>query len=111
MNVYTDPKIFDMAGAVEKLPAMKAFEAPDSAAANSLRTSLGRSKSVSTAPAGIGYCSAVSGSQKRPAGRSLTPLSGGDWQQKTPSGKDGVNEAGEGGRTLDIHVGNVTLYH
>ena len=23
----------------------------------------------------------------------------------------GVYEAGEGGRTLDIHVGNVTLYH
>ena len=33
---------------------------------------------------------------------------------KTAHGRSeavGWNEAGEGGRTLDIHVGNVTLYH
>jgi hypothetical protein len=28
-----------------------------------------------------------------------------------PSGTGSLLEAGEGGRTLDIHVGNVTLYH
>ena len=29
----------------------------------------------------------------------------------SPSGNRPLGEAGEGGRTLDIHVGNVTLYH
>jgi hypothetical protein len=29
----------------------------------------------------------------------------------SPSGNRPLREAGEGGRTLDIHVGNVTLYH
>jgi len=111
MNVYTDPKIFDMAGAVEKLPAMKAFVTPVIAATGTEGPKSGVSKIVSNEPAGIGYCSAVSGSQKRSSGRSVSPVSGSDWQQKTPSGRDGVNEAGEGGRTLDIHVGNVTLYH
>ena len=28
-----------------------------------------------------------------------------------PCGTGSLSEAGEGGRTLDIHVGNVTLYH
>lgn len=32
-------------------------------------------------------------------------------QGPTPSGIGPSSEAGEGGRTLDIHVGNVTLYH
>ena len=34
--------------------------------------------------------------------------------EKPRPARDGVSlrfEAGEGGRTLDIHVGNVTLYH
>jgi integrase/recombinase XerC len=41
-----------------------------------------------------------------------------EWQSDTikrhdpaPSGTGSYSEAGEGGRTLDIHVGNVTLYH
>jgi hypothetical protein len=32
-------------------------------------------------------------------------------QDPTPLGIGPSSEAGEGGRTLDIHVGNVTLYH
>ena len=33
------------------------------------------------------------------------------WHDPAPCGTGSFIEAGEGGRTLDIHVGNVTLYH
>jgi integrase len=33
------------------------------------------------------------------------------WHDPAPCGAGSFLEAGEGGRTLDIHVGNVTLYH
>jgi integrase len=33
------------------------------------------------------------------------------WHDPAPCGTGSFLEAGEGGRTLDIHVGNVTLYH
>ena len=34
-------------------------------------------------------------------------------ERHDPASRDtgSLREAGEGGRTLDIHVGNVTLYH
>jgi hypothetical protein len=35
----------------------------------------------------------------------------GDRQQKTPSGEERGKQAGEGGRTLDIHVGNSLKRH
>ena len=41
----------------------------------------------------------------------LTISNGNDLRMKMPHRQDGAKQAGEGGRTLDIHVGNVTLYH
>ena len=63
MNIYTDPRIFDLAGAVEKLPAL-----PDPSDTNQVKGTgtddavikeSGRSESVSGRVAQIGGCSAV----------------------------------------------------
>jgi hypothetical protein len=42
-----------------------------------------------------------------------TPFADFDSKRHDPASCDAGSlfEAGEGGRTLDIHVGNVTLYH
>jgi integrase len=42
---------------------------------------------------------------------SLSDGVGTRWHDPAPCGTGSFLEAGEGGRTLDIHVGNVTLYH
>jgi len=88
MNVYTDPRMFDMNGAVEKLPAMVKMEPKAAKATGTDDTILlgGVSESVSSSSARIGYCSASIG---KPVGHSETPLTlvhGSDRQQKTPSG-------------------------
>src|SRR5690349_7703559 len=54
MNVYTDPKVFDMAGAVESLPSI-------GTAPTDVITAMGMtgvSESVSDSSAAIGQCSA-----------------------------------------------------
>ena len=102
MNVYTDPRIFDMNGAVEKLPALAAIKAATVQAtgtdgiATSSSPDAGRSKSVSSPEAVIGGCSAVIGGQARDSQSTLTLVTGGNRQQKTPSGEDGVNERVKG---------------
>ncbi len=100
MNVYTDPRIFDMAGAVEKLTAL----APEQAAAvvaTGTDGSLSVTGSVTGSSAQIGYCAASIGNGGEPRGASLSLANGGDRQQKTLSGGDRVNRAGEGTRTLN----------
>ena len=97
MNVYTDPRIFDLAGAVEKIPnlAAKAAASQWSAATGTdgvVAPDAGRSESVSSPQAGIGVCSAVIGETPPAPRSSINPLSGGNWQQKTPSGGDGDKE-------------------
>ena len=114
MKVYTDPRIFDLAGAVEKLPInlakpgeTKAAEATGTdgksadadatpPAAASTRRDGGRSKSVSSRSAGIGSCSASIGGHDGQAESTLTLATGGHWQQKTPSDEDGVEERAMG---------------
>jgi hypothetical protein len=68
MNVYTDPRMFDMAGAVEKLPAMVA-EKPEAARATGTDginpLPAGGSESVSSPSAEIGHCSAAIGSDRQ----------------------------------------------
>ncbi len=94
MNVYTDPRIFDMAGAVEKLtalapqaPAVVATGTDDNNPAQSARTVC-----VTSPSAVIGVCSAPIGTQHQPGEQSLSAANGSDWQQKTPSGWDGETE-------------------
>ena len=115
MNCYTDPRIFDLAGAVEKLPAMGAV--PQAAQAtgtdgatgaaesqNNKSLPAGRSKSVSTQSALIGECKAVIGNPDGNGGRSLTLDCGGDRQQKSPIGNDGAKE-----RVMGIEPTTFTL--
>ena len=89
MNVYTDPRIFDLAGAVENLPALPTTR-PD---ANVIP---GWRESVTTRSAAIRFCSAVSGIGAAPGDSSLSLVTGGDRQQKTPSGRDGVFKRAKG---------------
>ena len=101
MNVYTDPRIFDLAGAVAKLPALTEPNGAESVkgtgtAGDAAAAGAGRSKSVSSSVAQIGGCSAVIGKDERSASMPLTLVTGRDRQQKTPSGRDGENERVKG---------------
>ena len=101
MNVYTDPRIFDLAGAVEKLPTLPADTSqPQAAKATGTNgatgATVGRSESVSGQQAGIGDCSAVIGEKGALGQSSLTLVTGGNRQQKTPSGGDGAKERVKG---------------
>jgi integrase len=79
MNVYTDPRIFDMAGAVEKLTALKPFEVP-AVVATGTDGIASVSKSVSSPSAQIGYCSASIGKPGRSGEVSLSLVNGRDRQ-------------------------------
>ena len=105
MNVYADPRVFDLAGAVDKLPALDApagGPTVDAVAAVGPPPSIaspGRSECVSSRPAEIGGCSASTGSLGPfdPSGQpSVNAAVGSDWQQKTPSGRDGVVKRAKG---------------
>jgi integrase len=95
MNVYTDPRVFDMAGAVEMLPAMAAAELL-AVQATGTDGAAGRSKSVSSPSAQIGVCTAVTGKDGECGESSSTLEDDGHWQQKSPSGKDGDHERVKG---------------
>ncbi len=92
MNVYTDPRIFDMAGAVEMLPAVG--EEPQRMIATGTDGTDVHSarwrESVTSTSAPIGECLAPIGNQQRSDRLTLTLVHGSDRQQKTPSGRDGV---------------------
>ena len=103
MNVYTDPRVFDMAGAVEKLPTMGAMERAEVKGSGTGNQPLitntllaGRSESVSSPSAPIRQCSASIGNMVRSGGATLTLVGGRDRQQKTPSGGDGAKERVKG---------------
>jgi hypothetical protein len=103
MNVYTDPRIFDLAGAVAKLPAiasMKSLAAiatgTDDAQAFTGIDEESVTKSVTTSSARIGDCLAFIGKIPVTRDRALSLASGIDRQQKTPSGRDGANERAKG---------------
>jgi hypothetical protein len=117
MKVYTDPRIFDLAGAVEKLPINLARPTEAEAAqatgtdgkltdpdGNPARNGgggkgdeyAGRSESVSSPSAEKGNCSAGIGGRAEASEATLTPATGGDRRQKTPSDGDGVKERAMG---------------
>jgi len=89
MNVYTDPRIFDLAGAVEKLPALPTARTDADEVS-------GWYKSGTTRSAAIGFCSAVNGTDSTEGESTLSLVTGGDRQQKTPSGRDGVFKRAKG---------------
>lgn len=106
MQVYTDPRVFDLSGAVERMPL--AFgDAPEPNVAKATGThgtpvdaiaagDAGRSKSASSSLALIGGCLAINGNRAGYSEPSLTLVTGNNRQQKTPSGKDGVYERAMG---------------
>jgi len=107
MNCYADPKVFDLTEAEEKLPAIAAEPAPTFAATGTDGTLVVNgtgqfcaSESASGPSARIGFASATIGKSDTAPKLRLSVERGSDMQQKTPSGKDGANEAGEGSRTL-----------
>ncbi len=85
MNTYTDPRIFDLAGAVGKLTAL-APEQPVAVVAtgtddiNTLPD--GRTKSVTSPSAQIGYCSASIGKTGRAGESTLSLVNSSNRQQK-----------------------------
>jgi len=102
MNVYSDPRIFDMNGAVEKLPAMAAMTEPamiatgtEGIAVASMKT-FGVTKSVTTTSAASGVCSAVIGKAGATEVSALTLAGGSDRHEKTPSGLDRVLKRAKG---------------
>jgi integrase len=95
MKVYTDPRIFDLASAVEKLKIPAATQASSSAATGTdsktvFTNESGRCESVSSPSAEIGVCATTIGGVDGRTGSALTLATGGDRQQKTPSGGEGV---------------------
>jgi hypothetical protein len=108
MKVYTDPRVFDLAGAVEKLPALvpllplpaQAATGTDGAVTAQTGTAVsgnsGWRESGTNSSAGTGHSLAFNGSGGTLPKFSETLVSGGDRQQKTPSGKDGVYERVKG---------------
>ncbi len=95
MNVYTDPRVFDMAGAVEKLPALAAHQVVTGSATGT-DGQAGRSESVSSSSAGLGMRSTETGRVEWKGETALTLESGRDRQQKSPSGRDGQKERAKG---------------
>jgi hypothetical protein len=95
MRTYTDPRTFDLAGAVEKLPSMTKPTEPQAARATGTdgrdEADSGRTFCVTYPSAGLGSRSAVIGGHDDDGGRTVSVGTGGNWQQKTPSGEKGVN--------------------
>ena len=105
MNVYTDPRIFDLSGAVEKLPALepaKLMPLPmlatgtDDIAIATDTPKKKRSEFVSSPSAVIGNCLEVIGKTGSTPQSTLTLAIDRARQQKTPTGMVGGNERAKG---------------
>jgi len=107
MNVYTDPRIFDLAGAVAKLPTFDGVTEAQAAKATGTdgTDEVRRTESATSQPARMGICSAGIRQGDDEGDGKLTISNGRDLRMKNPHRHDGGKRAGEGGRTLDIHVG------
>jgi integrase len=119
MNVYTDPRIFNLAAAVEKLPGTGP-DTPQAQTQAATGTDASRplpgpglgtgekrvaNRVATTAP--HGRCSASIGTDE--GSKKPQDLSG---KMRNVQSKSRIDiTAGEGDRTLDMHVGNVPLYH
>jgi hypothetical protein len=134
-KVYTDPRAFNLAGAVEKLPRL--YDKPDqrqaatgtedfSAVADGRngndRDDLSRdfeggkkggknvSENVSSTVALLGYCKASIDNTDRNDGGSVSPYSDSNWQQKTPPDIGGAKERVKGVEpsTFTLAIGRKT---
>ena len=120
MKVYTDPRLFDLASAVERLP-IPAASVPGVAVATGTdgkpacqnpAESRGAQRGASSAIQG--HSTAVIGQAPSDAGRSETPANTGDCRPLTPNSSDGrgskKNSAGRT-RTYNQPVNSRLLYH
>ncbi len=115
MKTYTDPRIFDLAGAVAKLPmhfgtSTDAGESAKATGTDCKPLLSGRTESVTSPQAGIGYCSASIGKPGDRGEVTLPLATGGDRQQT--AGNDGEEKrAGDGIRTHDVSLGKAAFCH
>lgn len=102
MNVYTDPRIFDMAGAVAMLPTFDRTDRSQVAQATGTNgnTQPGRSESVSSPSAELEACKAAIGRQGDQEQPALSLVTGRDMREKNPVRQRRGELAGEGTRTL-----------
>jgi hypothetical protein len=105
MNTYSDPRIFDLAGAVETLPALTDKPAVETVVATGTDGEAGRRVCGITTSAVLGQCPAVIGNNAGPARMTLTLAGDGDWQQKTPSGRDGEKQRAKGFEPSTLTLG------
>ena len=106
MNVYTDAGVLDLSGAVDSLPHVDRPAGAPSPSPAALGTPAGRSESVSSRSAGTGGSTAGNGSIDGVTEAAVTQRLDGDWQQKTPSGRDGVAERAMGFEPTTSSLGN-----
>lgn len=124
MKTYTDPRIFDLAGAVEKLPINLGPKGAEAEAARATGTvgkagSVGggdakggprRTESATSPSAQMGSGAARIGKDGKPGGTSqVVEAAGIGNENPRPAGTG--KRAGEGIRTLDVHLGKVAFYH
>jgi integrase len=120
MKVYTDPRIFDLAGAVEKLP-LGFCTLPGSEVAKATGThgaligdAVGRTESATSQSGQTSTPSSAIGKARGRLVCNVTAGGEGHREQTTPSEGDGVvdsKRAGEGIRTLDVQLGKLAFYH
>ncbi len=91
LRTYTDMGVFDLAAAVEKLPAVGVQPAAAVATGTDPGTpaDAGRTFCVTYQQAGLGHCKAVIGETPTVNQTSVNPVTGGNWQTKTPTGEGG----------------------
>jgi hypothetical protein len=124
-NVYTDPKLLDVAAALNALPLLPLAPRPDRQAMKATGTDSRREVRVGQIAPLIALAGGNSGESADISGHG-GKIRGGRGSERanhinsvcikkngSQSNQDyePSSQAGEGGRTLDIHVGNVTLYH
>jgi integrase len=122
-KIYTDEKLLPLAAEMAKVPSLPDVTADVPEALPLRATGTDDSAAVMQRVGGTtGHSGASSGTD----GERQQPATDGDAKvlqtavmagvgikrkDPAPSGTGSLLQAGEGGRTLDIHVGNVTLYH
>jgi integrase len=124
-SAYTDESLLPLATEIEKVPHLPRLELVQEEAQTPVITAkedssraapAQRNRDFSShfgAPRGTNGKVAIAASESKKADAQVEEGNGDGikWHDPAPCGTGSFLEAGEGGRTLDIHVGNVTLYH
>jgi len=122
-NVYTDPKLLDVAGALNALPTLSLDPTVERQKAKATGTENADVSDALALPIALpngnpGECKGTAGhgGRKNRSDEASEPTCASDDSvnrngSQSTGDYEPVSKAGEGGRTLDIHVGNVTLYH